>query len=219
MTRNRGRAPTGKSATGNAATGKAPARSAPGKAAPGKSPSGKAPSVPPARATSGSPPVDGLPGSPPVDGPLVEAPESEVAVAAWPGAPSSGRGSRIADLMLRIMGALVGLAGGLVTAVLEVFLSPLRVGTVRLPASILLAVIGNLVLVWYTHRATSHRGAALLPGAAWFVVMVLAAGRTSEGDLLLTGDNWVGLVTIFAGTIAFALAAYRLILPRRSGSL
>ena len=24
-------------------------------------------------------------------------------------------------------------------------------------------------------------------------MMVLAAGRTTEGDLLLTGDNWVGL--------------------------
>jgi Family of unknown function (DUF6113) len=119
------------------------------------------------------------------------------------------------DLTLRVLGALVAMAGGLVTAVLEVFLAPLRLGTVRLPLSLVLAVLGNLVLVWFTYRVTEKRAAIALPAVVWIVVMVLASGRTSEGDLLLTGDNWVGLLTILGGTIAFAGGAYRLIVPRR----
>lgn len=110
------------------------------------------------------------------------------------------------------------MAGGLVTAVIEAFLTPLRIGTTRAPFSILLAVVGNVLLVWFTYRATSHKGAAVLPGLVWFAIMIIAAARTTEGDLLLTGNNWVGVATIFAGTIGFAGALYRLILPRRPAS-
>jgi hypothetical protein len=120
-----------------------------------------------------------------------------------------GRG----DIALRVLGGLVAIAGALVTAVIEVFLAPLRVGTVRLPVSLLLAVVGNLALVWFTHQATGRRGAVVLPALVWMAVMIPAAGRTDEGDLLLTGDNWVGLVTIFGGVVAFAVGAYRLIMP------
>jgi hypothetical protein len=128
--------------------------------------------------------------------------------------PEAGRAGR-GDLALRVLGGLVAMAGGLVTAVIEVFLAPLRVGTVRLPLSLLLAVVGNLVLVWYTYRVTEKLAAVALPALVWIVVMVRASGRTTEGDLLLTGDNWVGLLTILGGTVAFAGGAYRLILPRR----
>jgi hypothetical protein len=120
------------------------------------------------------------------------------------------------DLWLRIAGGVVAVAGGLVSAVIEVFLAPLRIDTVRLPVSVLLAIAGNLILVWFTYRATGRRGLVVLPFLVWMVVMIRASGRTSEGDLLLTGDNWVGLVTIFAGTAAFALGAYRLIVPRKT---
>jgi hypothetical protein len=127
------------------------------------------------------------------------------------GTAGSGRG----DLALRVLGGVVAVAGALVTAVIEVFLAPLRVGTVRVPISLVLAVVGNLVLVWFTYRATGKRAAVALPALVWMVVMVRAAGRTAEGDLLLTGDNWVGLVTILGGTVAFAAGAYRLIVPSR----
>jgi Family of unknown function (DUF6113) len=127
------------------------------------------------------------------------------------GAGPAGR----ADLTLRVLGALVAVAGALVTAVIEVFLAPLRAGTVRVPVSLLLAVAGNLALVWYTYRVTGKRAAVALPALVWVVVMVRASGRTAEGDLLLTGDNWVGLLTILGGTVAFAGGAYFLIVPRR----
>jgi hypothetical protein len=119
-----------------------------------------------------------------------------------------GRG----DLALRVAGGLVAVAGALVTAVIEVFLAPLRVGTVRAPVSLVLAVAGNLALVWFTYRATGRRAAVVLPALVWMAVMIPAASRTDEGDLLLTGDNWVGLVTIFGGAVTFAGGAYRLIL-------
>lgn len=122
-----------------------------------------------------------------------------------------GRG----DLAVRVLGGLVAVAGGLVTALIEVFLAPLRVGTVRLPVSPVLAVLGNVALVWFTYRATGKRGVLVLPALAWMAVLLMAAGRTDEGDLLLTGDNWVGLATIFVGTAAFAVAAYFLLVPRR----
>lgn len=124
--------------------------------------------------------------------------------------------SKRGDLAVRIAGGLVAVAGGLVTAVVEVFLTPLRIDGVRLPVSILLAIAGNLVLVWFTYRTTGRRGMVVLPFLVWMVVMIRASGRTAEGDLLLTGDNWVGLVTIFAGTAAFAVGGYRLITVRRT---
>jgi hypothetical protein len=116
---------------------------------------------------------------------------------------------------VRIAGAVVAMAGGLVTALIEVFLTPLRVGTVRLPVSPVLAIVGNVALVWFTYRATGKRAALVLPALVWIAVMLLASGRTNEGDLLITGNNWVGLVTILIGTAAFAIAAYLLLVPRR----
>jgi hypothetical protein len=38
--------------------------------------------------------------------------------------------------------------------------------------------------------------------------MFLAAGQTTERDLILTSNNWVGLATMFAGAMAFAIAGY-----------
>jgi hypothetical protein len=42
--------------------------------------------------------------------------------------------------------------------------------------------------------------------------MMIAAGRTSEGDVLLAGNNWVGLVMIAAGSLTFGVVGFRLIL-------
>lgn len=111
------------------------------------------------------------------------------------------------------------MALGVATAVWEAVLSPMYVhighAYIRAPLAVVLAVIGNLGLVWFTHTVTGRIGLSLLPGVAWFIIMVAAAGRTSEGDLILTGDNWVGLLTILCGSLAWALAAYRLILRPR----
>lgn len=72
----------------------------------------------------------------------------------------------------------------------------------------MLALVTNPLLGWFAVTTTGRRFAALLPAGAWCVVWILAAGRTTEGDLLITNDNWVGLLTLFAGPVAFAVGIY-----------
>lgn len=110
------------------------------------------------------------------------------------------------------------MAGAVVTAAVEVNLAMLRIGTVRIPVAPLVAVAANLALVWFAYQATGRRWAVTLPAATWVVVMVLAGRRTSEGDMLLTGDNWVGQVMVFVGAVAFGLGAYHLIVSRPPGT-
>ena len=69
-------------------------------------------------------------------------------------------------------------------------------------------MVGNVALVWFTYRVTRHVGLALLPGLAWFDRDGVAGTYTSEGDLIMTGNNWVGLATILLGSLAWAGAGY-----------
>ena len=67
------------------------------------------------------------------------------------------------------------------------------------------------------HRITMswRRWALAPPWALWTLMMLLAAGvRTSEGDYLLSGNDWVGLVMILVGSLTFAVYSYRMILRR-----
>lgn len=120
------------------------------------------------------------------------------------------------DRAIRIAGGIVAVYGGLITGLIEIAYTPLRLGRWPVPVSIPLAIILNAALVWFAYRATGHRGVALLPGLAWFALVVVASVRTSEGDLLLI-STWVPLGTIFGGTLGWGIAAYRLIIPRPPG--
>jgi hypothetical protein len=113
-----------------------------------------------------------------------------------------------------VFGAVVGVAGAVVAAVVEAFLTPLRWDTIRLPVSVLLAVLTNLLLLWFTYRATGHKLVALLPGLVWMVLMVLVSDRTAEGDIVLAANNWVVYTTILAGVTAYVIGAYRLLTQR-----
>jgi hypothetical protein len=117
---------------------------------------------------------------------------------------------------VRVAGGVVAVALAVVTALIEIFYTPLRVGGVLVGASIVLAVVVNFYLPRFTVAATGVGWVALLPPLAWFVLSVAAAGRRGEGDILLT--NWVGLGTVFAGSIAFAAGGYRLMVPPRQRS-
>jgi hypothetical protein len=118
-------------------------------------------------------------------------------------------------LALTIAGTVVGLLGGLLTALWEIFLSPSYAGRIPLPASPVLAVFTNVGLVWFVRRVTRRTGLALLPGVVWFGTMVLAASRTHEGDVPLPGDDYMGLLAILLGCAAWAIAGYRIILAAR----
>jgi len=136
-----------------------------------------------------------------------------------PEPPPAERSALLAavDLALRIVGGVVAVVGAVVTAVLELILSTLRVGGVLVGLSALLAVVANVALSWFAPRAVGHRWALALPAVVWFGLMVVAAGGTAEGDILLASDNWVGLAMIFAGSVTFAVMGFRLIIaPRRA---
>ncbi|MEE6257047.1 hypothetical protein [Plantactinospora sonchi] len=145
-------------------------------------------------------------------------PESAVPLSGSPestGSPSRLRSPGLrhaADLALRIIGGVLAVVGAAVTAVLELILATLRVDGVLIGLSALLAVLANVALSWFAPRAVGRRWALVLPAAVWFVLMVVAAGGTSEGDVLLAGNNWVGLAMIFAGSVAFAVMGFRLIM-------
>jgi len=116
------------------------------------------------------------------------------------------------DLTGRILGFVIALLLAAVSAAYEAFLSPLSWGSTRLPVSLLAAVVGNIALVYFTYVVTGRRLATVGPALVWVVVMLVAASRSSEGDLVLTENNWVGIGTMLVGSVAFAVAGYRLIL-------
>jgi hypothetical protein len=113
-----------------------------------------------------------------------------------------------------IGGTLVGVALGLVTAVWEVFLSPIYWGRFPLPISPILAVVTTLGLLWFTRTVTGSIGLSLLPGLLWFVVMVAATMPRPNGSVLLPSVAWMGLVAVLTGSVTWTIAAYRVIARR-----
>jgi hypothetical protein len=116
---------------------------------------------------------------------------------------------------IRIGGAIVGLWGGVLLAIYGAFLTPLRVGGALLPVSLLLAVGGNVLLIWFTYQATRHNFVALIPSLIWVGLSFFASTRTTEGDLVLIDSNWVSVLYLLAGSVTIGIVAYRMILPPR----
>ncbi|MET8042961.1 hypothetical protein ABZU25_19125 [Micromonospora sp. NPDC005215] len=126
--------------------------------------------------------------------------------------PPAGPPPRLLDLGLRLAGAIVVVVAAVLSGVLELLLATVRVGGQLIGVSALLAVGANIVLSWFAYEAVGRRWAVVLPAVPWFALMAVAAIRTSEGDLLLAGDNWVGLAMIVAGAMTFAVMGFRQIL-------
>lgn len=118
------------------------------------------------------------------------------------------------ELTLRIAGTTVAVLAGFVTALWETMLSPVTAAGI-VPLAPVLAVIGNVTLVWFTRYVTGKPGLALLPGVVWFLTMFGGSIKTTEGDLLIPGNDWPGLVALLAGAAAYGIASYRLVLPTR----
>jgi hypothetical protein len=117
----------------------------------------------------------------------------------------------IIDGVMRGAGLVVAVALAAVTAAFEAALTPLYWGEVRLPIALVLAVVGNVGLVWFTVAVTGRRLAVAAPALVWTAVLVVASARTTEGDLVLTGNNWVGIGTMLAGSVTFGVAGFALI--------
>lgn len=141
--------------------------------------------------------------------------------------PPSGRSGRLADLALRVAGGVVAVFGGVLAGVLELMLavaaweimkgqptpgSRLLVGVVAALGGLAVVIVMTVALSWFAHAAVGTRWATALPALPWFVLVVFAAVRTAEGDLLLGGDNLLGLGLIVTGAITFAVMAFRQLL-------
>jgi hypothetical protein len=120
-----------------------------------------------------------------------------------------------ADVGLRIAGTAVALVLAFLTALWEIFASPLHAGRVPLPVAPLAAIATNLALIWFTRRVTGRTGLALLPGVVWFGTMMVAATRTRAGDLLIPGNDYMGLAAILLGALAWGVGGYWVVLNRR----
>ena len=141
-----------------------------------------------------------------LDAPPVSTPADEL-----PPAPSS----RALELVIRTAGLVIAVLATVLTAALELFLTPLRLGGVPIGAAVVLAVVANLAICWFAVTTVGRRWALAPPWALWTLIMFFAAGtRTTEGDYLISGDDWVALVMILAGSLAFAVYTYKLILRR-----
>jgi hypothetical protein len=119
---------------------------------------------------------------------------------------------RPVDLAMRIVGFVVALALTVLTAAFEAYLTPLYWGEHRLPVSVVAAVVVNVGLIWFTVEVTGRRLSVAAIAVVWVVMMGVASTRTGEGDLVLTDNNWVGIVTMLAGSLTYAVAGYRLVL-------
>ncbi|MGA8115635.1 MAG: hypothetical protein WCA46_18395 [Actinocatenispora sp.] len=122
---------------------------------------------------------------------------------------------RVLDLTVRIVGMVVVVWGSVLAALLESFLVPLRVAGFRLPLSLLLAVVGNILFMYMAKWATGRRFLALVPGLLWFVVTIVMSGQTTEGDTVLIGGDWMPLALLLLGAGSVAVGAFLTVAPHR----
>ena len=114
------------------------------------------------------------------------------------------------DRLIRIGGGIVTVWAATLLAIVESFLVPARIGDAHVPLAGLIAVVGNVALPLLMLYLTRHRLVALLPGLAWFVVVIMATSPTSEGDLIIT-SMWTGVVLLIAGAGTIAVMGYLLL--------
>lgn len=101
--------------------------------------------------------------------------------------------------------ALVALitACGAVAAWLELLLTPLYLGSVIIPVTVLLALATNLTLPRLAYGVVPRMLAAVLPFGAWLgVVVVFGLVGRPEGDVILSGagaQSYVGYALMLGG--------------------
>jgi hypothetical protein len=123
---------------------------------------------------------------------------------------------RTLDLIIRVAGWVLSIVAVILSGLLELFFTPLRVFGVPIGASILMALVANPAIAWFAVTTTRRRSAVAPPWIIWTIMMLFATGyRTREGDYLVGGNDWVALVMILVGSLAFAVYSYRMILRSR----
>jgi uncharacterized membrane protein len=133
-----------------------------------------------------------------------------------PPEPSEPADDRPLDLIIRVAGWVISIVAVVLSGVLELFFTPLRAFGFPIGVSILMALVANPAIAWFAVTTTGRRSAVAPPWIIWTIMMLFATGyRTAEGDYLVSGNDWVALVMILVGSLAFAVYSYRMILTRR----
>jgi hypothetical protein len=133
-----------------------------------------------------------------------------------PPEPSEPADDRPLDLIIRVAGWVISIVAVILSGVLELFFTPLRAFGFPIGVSILMALVANPAIAWFAVTTTGRRSAVAPPWIIWTIMMLFATGyRTAEGDYLVSGNDWVALVMILVGSLAFAVYSYRMILTRR----
>jgi hypothetical protein len=123
--------------------------------------------------------------------------------------PPTTRVGAALDTALRVIGGILAVAMAVLTAVLELQLAYVRVGGALVGVAALIAAVANFGIAWFAYRVTGSKWAVAPPALVWVAIMLVASGRTTEGDYLLTG--WVGLAIIGAGCAALTIAGIRMV--------
>lgn len=114
----------------------------------------------------------------------------------------------------RLAGGLLVIVATAEVAVLESFYVLLRVGTVRLPVSVGVAVVCHPLLTWLMRAATGSPLSMLAPFVVWLAVVLPLGLRRADGDLIVTGNNWVATALLYGGSLLF-VGSIGLLLPAR----
>jgi hypothetical protein len=134
-----------------------------------------------------------------------------------PPAPERKAERRALELTIRVAGVVISILAAILSGALELFFTELRIGGVLVGVSIVMALVANPAIAWFAVTTTGRRWALGPPWIVWTIMMLGAAGiRTDEGDYLIAGNDWVALVMILVGSLAFAVYSYRMILRRPS---
>lgn len=110
---------------------------------------------------------------------------------------------RAGELMLRVVGTVLVVLAAMELTLIECYLVPLRVGSVPLPVSVPLAVVGNVLAARLAARAGGIPALAAVPAVLWLATVLVLAVPRAEGDLVVPG-TLTGLVFLFAGSVAGA---------------
>jgi len=104
------------------------------------------------------------------------------------------------DAVVRVAGACVAVTLAAMTALLEAFSTPYHWAV-----PVAAALVVNLALFWFAQYTIALAWAWIVPAVPWFLVMVVAVGSTSGGDLI--ANSWIGLATFGAGAVGFFVPA------------
>ena len=107
---------------------------------------------------------------------------------------------------MALFGGLLIAVDTVAIAVLESFLVVLRIGTIRVPVSVVLALVMHPLLTWLIREVTGRRAAVFLPFAVWLAVVLPLSAARAEGDVIITGNNWVSIALLLGGAVAFAVS-------------